>query len=156
MRTLLVLRVNGVDHEVEADPRMTLLHVVREHIGLTGSKEGCSTGACGACTMIVDDRAVYSCLMLAGSAQGRSVSTIEGLAPPPTVHPLQQAFVDEGAIQCGFCIPGMIMAAKALLDEMPELTDDEIRHGLSGNYCRCTGYTKIVKAISTAAREFRK
>jgi carbon-monoxide dehydrogenase small subunit len=106
--------------------------------------------------MIVDDRAVYSCLMLAGSAQGRSVSTIEGFAPPPTVHPLQQAFVDEGAIQCGFCIPGMIMAAKALLDEMPELTDDEIRHGLSGNYCRCTGYTKIVKAISTAAREFRK
>ncbi len=145
------LQVNDREYEVFTEPNRTLLEVVRDELRLTGAKEGCGTGDCGACTMIVDGRAVTSCLMLAPDASGRSVRTIEGLAADGTLHPLQQAFIDHGSVQCGFCIPGMIMASVALLERNPQPTREEIRRGVAGNLCRCTGYRKIIEAIESIA-----
>lgn len=145
------LRVNGEDHEVYAEPNLTLLEVVRDELRLTGAKEGCGTGDCGACTMHLDGENVTSCLVLGVEAQGRDVLTIEGLAQDGKLHPLQQAFIDHGALQCGFCIPGMILSGVALLERNPHPTREEIRQGIAGNLCRCTGYTKIVDAIEAVA-----
>ncbi len=147
------ITMNGSPRELAVEPHRTLLDVVRRELGLTGSKEGCGTGDCGACSMIVDGRVVTSCLMLAVEADGSEIQTIEGLAQNGRLHPLQQAFIDHGAVQCGFCTPGMIVAAKALLDANPNPTSEEVRRGLAGNLCRCTGYTKIIEAVMAAARE---
>ena len=145
------LTVNGKQYEVEIQPWDTLLDVIREKLGLTGTKEGCGLGECGACTVIMDGETINSCLVLAMEADGKEITTIEGLAKGEKLHPVQQAFVDEGGLQCGFCTPGMIISAKALLDENPNPSEDEIRRGIAGNFCRCTGYTKIIKSIKTAA-----
>jgi carbon-monoxide dehydrogenase small subunit len=155
MKKLLRLRVNGENYEVFIDPWKTLVGVLREDLGLTGTKEGCNTGNCGVCTVLIDGKAVKSCLVLASQAQGKDILTIEGLSKDG-LHPLQQAFVDHFAIQCGFCTPGMIVAGKALLDENPNLTEEEVKLGLSGNLCRCTGYVKIVEAVLAAAARMRK
>jgi len=142
--------VNGESHELSVPPWRTLLEVIREVLGLTGTKEGCSLGECGACTVIMDGKAVNSCLVLAAEADGKQIVTIEGLADGNKLHPIQQAFVEHGGLQCGFCTPGMIMSAKALLDETPTPTEEEIRRGIAGNLCRCTGYTKIIESIKAA------
>jgi len=134
------------------EPRQSLLQLLREELHLTGTKEGCSEGECGACTVLLDGRTVDSCLIFALEAQGREVTTIEGLAQGDQLHPVQKTFAEYGAVQCGFCTPGMILAAKALLDSNPHPTEAEIRQGISGNLCRCTGYVKIVEAIQAAAR----
>ncbi len=147
----LSLRVNGERYELEVEPQRTLLEVVRDDLRLAGAKEGCGTGDCGACSMIVDGRLVTSCLLLAAEAEGAEIVTIEGLARDGKLHPLQQAFLDHSAVQCGFCTPGMILAAKCLLDDNPHPSKEEIRHAIAGNLCRCTGYTKIVEAIAAAA-----
>ena len=149
------LTVNGDLQELFVEPRKTLLAVIRDTIGLTGTKEGCSTGDCGACTVIVDGEPVTSCMMLAVSANGKEVTTIEGISSPGELHPVQQAFLEKGGYQCGFCTPGFIMAAKALLDDNPNIPEDEMRHALGGNICRCTGYTKIVEAVLSAAETMR-
>ena len=143
--------VNGEPVEVLVQPYVTLLDALREDLGLTGPKEGCGTGDCGACTVHVDGKVVASCLMLAMQARGRKVRTIEGLGGVDTLHPLQDAFVRHGVPQCGFCIPGVLMAAAALLEENPRPSEEQIRYGIAGNLCRCTGYTKMVTAISEAA-----
>jgi len=143
--------LNGEPAEVLVQPWDTLLDALRERMGLTGPKEGCGTGDCGACTVHVDGRVVASCLMLAMQARGRKVRTIEGLAGAGALHPLQDAFVRHGVPQCGFCIPGVLMAAAALLEENPRPSEEEIRYGIAGNLCRCTGYTTMVAAISEAA-----
>ena len=145
------LKVNGRSHEIHAEPNRTLLEVVRDELRLTGAKEGCGTGDCGACTLLVDGRVVTSCLMLWPEAAGREVRTIEGLADGGELHPLQRAFVEHGAVQCGFCIPGMILAGVATLERVPSATRAEIRDGIAGNLCRCTGYQKIVDAIESVA-----
>ncbi len=145
------LNVNGRSHEIHAEPNRTLLEVVRDELRLTGAKEGCGTGDCGACTLLVDGRVVTSCLMLWPEAAGREVRTIEGLADGGELHPLQRAFVEHGAVQCGFCIPGMILAGVATLERVPSATRAEIRDGIAGNLCRCTGYQKIVDAIESVA-----
>ena len=150
-KLILSCTVNGEPVEVLVQPYVTLLDALREDIGLTGPKEGCGTGDCGACTVHVDGRVVASCLMLAMQARGRKVRTIEGLAGTGALHPLQDAFVRHGVPQCGFCIPGVLMAAAALLEENPRPSEEEIRYGIAGNLCRCTGYTKMVTAISEAA-----
>jgi carbon-monoxide dehydrogenase small subunit len=136
---------------VEVDAKDLLLLVLREKLGLTGTKEGCGTGECGACTVLVNGEPVNSCLYLAVRADGKSVLTIEGLAQGGQLHPLQQAFIDNAAVQCGFCAPGMLLSAKALLDRNPRPTEREIREGIAGNICRCTGYVKVVKAIQQAS-----
>ena len=141
------LKVNHRVYHVQVAANRTLLDVLRNELGLTGAKEGCGTGSCGACTVLVDGRAVNACLVLAAEVQGRSITTIEGLADNGELHPLQQAFMDEGAVQCGFCTPGVILSAKALLDEAPRPSESQIRRAIAGNLCRCTGYDKIVKAI---------
>ncbi|MBI2369681.1 MAG: (2Fe-2S)-binding protein [Deltaproteobacteria bacterium] len=151
MKELITLRVNGRGHEVRVAPWDTLLDVLRNELGLTGTKEGCGEGDCGACTVVMDGRAVTSCLVLAREGQGREIQTIEGLASDHGLHPLQEAFVRYGAVQCGFCIPGMLMSAKALLDVTPRPTEGEVRAALAGNLCRCTGYVKIVEAVMAAA-----
>lgn len=151
MKRIIQLTVNGEQAEVAVAPNRTLLQVLREDLGLTGTKHGCGLGDCGACTVILDGKPVNSCLVLAVQAHGSEVLTIEGLAENGKLHPLQQAFVDKGGIQCGFCSPGMILSAKALLDENPKPTEHEIRMAISGNLCRCTGYQKIVEAIQAAA-----
>ncbi len=148
--------VNGDPVEFLADPGMTLLDVLRDELLLTGSKEGCGSGDCGACSVIVDDRLVCSCLMLAPEAEGRRVATIEGLAQGGQLHPLQQKFLEHAALQCGFCTPGLLMAAKALLDANPDPTETEVRYWLAGNLCRCTGYDKIVRAVMDAAADLRQ
>jgi len=153
--TTLQLRVNGQDREIRAHPAERLLDVLRGQLGLTGAKEGCGTGQCGACTVLVDGRPVASCMVFAADAAGREITTIEGLARPGQLHPLQRAFLEHGAVQCGFCTPGMILAAKALLDQNSSPTDEEIRRALAGNLCRCTGYRKIFEAISSIARAAR-
>lgn len=142
--------LNGEERVFMVGPEESLLHVLRERAGLTGAKKGCGLGECGACTVILDGRAVNSCCVFAAQADGGRVETIEGLGSPDQPHPLQQAFVDAGAIQCGFCTPGMIMAAKALLDRNPHPAREEIRQALSGNLCRCTGYEKIEQAVLMA------
>jgi carbon-monoxide dehydrogenase small subunit len=148
----MTLTVNGTPYEVAIEPRQSLLQLLREELHLTGTKEGCSEGECGACTVLLDGKTVDSCLIFALEAQGREVTTIEGLAQGDQLHPIQKAFAEYGAVQCGFCTPGMILAAKALLDSNPHPTELEIRQGISGNLCRCTGYVKIVEAIQAAAR----
>ena len=153
---LIKLNVNGQDYELSLPPHRTLLEVIREELGLTGTKEGCSLGECGACTVIMDGKTVNSCLVLASEANGKSIITIEGLANGDKLHPIQQAFIDHGGFQCGFCTPGMIMSAKALLDANPHPTDEEIRRGISGNFCRCTGYTKIIESIKAAAKDMEE
>lgn len=146
------LRVNGEIYEVSVRPNETLLDVLRDKIGLTGTKKGCDTGQCGACTVLLDGKPVPSCLMLAVDAKDKDILTIEGLADNGRLHPLQEAFVKEGAVQCGYCTPAMILSAKALLDTNPKPTELEIKEAIAGNLCRCTGYVKIIKAISTAAK----
>jgi len=156
MKVPLAFTINGSSAKVEVEPSARLLDVLREGLGLTGTKEGCGEGECGACTVIVDGRAVNSCLFPALEAEGKAVRTIEGLeGPGRTLSPLQQAFVDRGAIQCGFCTPGMIMASQALLERNPDPTDGEIREALAGNLCRCTGYVQILEAVREAARAIR-
>jgi carbon-monoxide dehydrogenase small subunit len=152
VKQLITLTVNGVTHEVAIEPRQSLLQVLREELHLTGTKEGCSEGECGACTVILDGQTVDSCLVFGLEAHGREILTIEGVSQGGQLHPLQQAFADYGGVQCGFCTPGMILAAKALLDSNPQPTEAEIRRGISGNLCRCTGYVKIVEAIKAAAQ----
>jgi len=151
MKKTISLKVNGESHTVEVDAKDLLLQVLREKLNLTGTKEGCGTGECGACTVLVEGEPVNSCLYLAVRADGKSVVTIEGLAANGKLHPLQQAFIDNAAVQCGFCAPGMLLSAKALLDRNPRPTERQIREGIAGNICRCTGYVKIVKAIRQAA-----
>ncbi|HTO10907.1 MAG TPA: (2Fe-2S)-binding protein [Candidatus Binatia bacterium] len=148
----MTLTINDEPVDVLVRPYETLLDTLRETLGLTGPKEGCGTGDCGACTVHLDGKAVASCLVLALQARNRSVKTIEGLGTSSVLHPLQDAFVRHGVPQCGFCIPGVLMAAAALLDETPRPSEDEIRYGIAGNLCRCTGYTKMVTAIAEAAQ----
>lgn len=151
MKERVTLLVNGEQHLVDVEPYWTLLDVLRRELGLTGTKKGCDTGDCGACTVLIDGRAVNSCLVLAVAAEGKNITTIEGIAQNGKLHPLQAAFIQNGAVQCGYCTPGMIMSAKALLDENPHPTEEEIRKGIAGNLCRCTGYAKIVEAIAAAS-----
>lgn len=147
----LELKVNGTLHTVVAPPNRTLLEVLREQLGYIGTKRACRVGDCGACTVIMDGRAILSCLTLAVEARGKEIVTIEALGTGDLPHPIQKSFVDCGAVQCGFCTPGMVMSAKALLDENPHPTTDEVRQSIAGNLCRCTGYAKIVEAIEDAA-----
>ena len=150
-KQFVTLRVNGEEREVAVVPNRTLLEVLREDLLLTGTKEACDDGVCGTCTVLVDGMPMRSCLVLAVQAQGREITTIEGLADGRELHPIQQAFIDEGAIQCGYCTPGMVLTAKALLEDTPAPSDLEIMRAISGNFCRCTGYNKIVRAIASAA-----
>jgi carbon-monoxide dehydrogenase small subunit len=151
-KQIIELTVNGDRYEVAVEPSRSLAEVLREDLGLTGTKIGCNQGDCGACTVLIDGRSVASCMTLAVEAQHREITTIEGLAASlQNLHPIQEAFVEHGAVQCGFCTSGMIMSAKNLLDKNPSPSEQEIRHALSGNLCRCTGYTKIVEAIDAAA-----
>ena len=150
-KQLITLNVNGEHHEVAIEPHWTLLETVRDHLRLTGSKEGCGTGDCGACSMLVDGRLLTSCLMLGAQADGCQITTVEGLTQNGTLHLVQQAFIEKGGVQCGFCTPGMIMAAKNLLDSNPTPGIDDIREGLAGNLCRCTGYAKIYDSVLAAA-----
>ncbi len=147
--------INGEPVEFLCETQQTLLDVLRNELNLTGSKEGCASGDCGACTVIVDGRMVCSCLMLGVEAEGHSVTTVEGIAQGDKLHPVQQRFLEYAALQCGFCTPGFIVAAKALLDENPNPTESEIRYWLAGNLCRCTGYDKIVRAVQAAAADVR-
>lgn len=148
--------VNNEPVEFLCDPTQTMLDVLRDQLGLTGSKEGCGSGDCGACSIIVDGRLVCACLMLGAEAEGRAIETIEGMAQGEALHPLQQKFIDIAALQCGICTPGVLVASKALLDRNPNPTETEIRYWLAGNLCRCTGYDKIVKAVMEVAAEMRK
>jgi carbon-monoxide dehydrogenase small subunit len=152
----ITLTVNNERHTVETDARTLLVHLIREQLGLTGTHIGCDTSSCGACTVLVDGKAVKSCTMFAVQAGGTSVETIEGVAPASGLHPLQEGFWERHGLQCGYCTPGMIMSAKALLAQNPNPTEDEIRYGISGNLCRCTGYVKIVEAIQFAAAKLRE
>ena len=149
-------RINGRNTEVDVDPMKRLLDVLREDLGLTGTKEGCAKGECGACSVIVDGKLVDSCLYPAAQAQGKEITTIEGISDGRKLHPVQQSFIEEGAVQCGFCTPGMVLAAKALLDRNPQPSDLEIRQALAGNLCRCTGYSKIIKAVKKTAIKLRR
>ena len=146
------LNVNGATHQLDVEPRLLLVHALRDELGLTGTHVGCDTSNCGACTVHLDGRAVKSCTVLAVQADGADVTTIEGLAPEGELHPLQEAFWNDHALQCGYCTPGMIMAAAGLLARNPNPTEDEVRHALEGNLCRCTGYHNIVKAVLDAAK----
>jgi carbon-monoxide dehydrogenase small subunit len=150
------ITVNGKPYELSVRPWATLLEVIREDLGLTGTKEGCGVGECGACTVIMNGKSVNACLVLAPEADGKEITTIEGLAEGEKLDPIQQAFYEIGGLQCGFCTPGMIMSTKALLAQTPEPTDHEIRKGLEGNFCRCTGYTKIFESVREASRKSRR
>ena len=152
MEKTIHVTVNNTPLELSVEPNQTLLEVIREQLRLTGTKAGCLVGDCGACTVLVDGKPVNSCLVLAVQAEGKHVTTIEGVETPQGLHPLQAAFVDKGAIQCGYCTPGMILSAKSLLDRNPGAGEAEIREAISGNLCRCTGYQKIVEAILFAGR----
>ncbi len=147
------LTVNEKEYELQVKPWATLLDIIRDDLGLTGTKEGCGEGECGACTVIVDGKAVNSCIMLAAEANGKKVTTIEGLADGDKLHPVQEAFLEMGGMQCGFCTPGMILSTKILLDANKNPTEEEIRKGLEGNFCRCTGYTKIFESVRAAAQK---
>jgi len=153
MKHLINLKVNGESYEIAVDSHRTLLEALREDLLLTGTKKGCGIGDCGACTVLMDGVPVFSCLVLAVEADGHEIMTIEGMAEGPELHPIQQAFVEKGAIQCGFCTPGMVLNAYALLQENPEPSEKEIRRAISGNLCRCTGYQKIVEAIGEAGKK---
>ena len=152
-KEIITLTVNGESYEALVKPNSTLLDVLRDQLELTGSKRGCDAGDCGSCTVIMDGRPVNACLVLALKAEGREITTIEGLAEGTQLHPIQEAFVEYGAIQCGFCTPGMVLSAKALLDRNPKPTEEEIKSGIAGNLCRCTGYIKIVEAIQAASQK---
>jgi len=147
--------INGEPAEFLCEPQQTLLDVLRDELGLTGTKEGCSSGDCGACSVILDDRVVCSCLVLAAEAEGARITTVEGLATGDVLHALQHQFLEHAALQCGFCTPGLLVAAKALLDRNPNPSETEVRYGLAGNLCRCTGYDKVVRAVLDAAAEMR-
>lgn len=153
----IVLTVNGKNTPMMVEKNWNLLYVLREVMGLTGAKCGCSTGDCGACKVLVDSQAVNACLILARNAQGKKIVTIEGLSNGTKLHPIQQAFIDAGAVQCGYCTPGMVISAKAFLDKIPEPTEEQIREeGIFNNLCRCTGYVKIVDAILLAAKRMKE
>ena len=152
----IVLKVNGTNYRLRIEPRRTLVEVLREDLGLTGTKKSCNEGDCGACTVLMDGKPVASCLVLAIDAQGKGILTIEGLSEGEKLHPIQEAFLKHGAIQCGFCTPGMVMSAKALLDKNLEPTTTEIRKAISGNLCRCTGYQHIVDSIMAASKMMQK
>jgi carbon-monoxide dehydrogenase small subunit len=156
MNHAITLKVNGELYKVSVRSDHTLLDVLREQLNLTGTKDGCRAGECGACTVIMNGASVNACLVLAVEADGSDIKTIEGLSNGDELHPIQKAFVEEGAIQCGFCTPGMVMSAKALLDRYPDPTPDEIRKGIRGNICRCTGYKKIERAIMHASQTIRR
>jgi aerobic-type carbon monoxide dehydrogenase small subunit (CoxS/CutS family) len=147
--------LNGANVEVSAPPHWTLLRVLREKLGLTGTKEGCGIGECGACTVLVDGAPVHSCLILTPKVEGREVRTIEGLGTRNFLHPLQQSFIEHGAVQCGFCTPGMLMSAKALLEKNPHPTKDEVKEAISGHLCRCTGYHQMIEAIIEASTKYQ-
>ena len=147
--------VNGDEAEFLCEPRETLLDCVRDKLHMTGAKEGCGTGDCGACSVTVDGRLVCSCLMLGVEAEGKEITTIEGMADGDNLHPLQQKFIEHAALQCGICTPGILVAAKALLERNPDPTEEELRYWLAGNLCRCTGYDKIIRAVMDAAAEMR-
>ena len=148
-------KINGDETEFLCDPRETLLDVLRDRLNLTGTKEGCGTGDCGACTVTINDRLVCSCLMLGVEASGKSIETIEGMAKGDTLHPLQKKFVEHAALQCGICTPGILVAAKNLLEKNPDPNEEQVRYWLAGNLCRCTGYDKIIRAVLDAAKEMR-
>lgn len=151
MKVDICLNINGEEYSVAVEPKRTLLDVIREDIGLTGTKKGCDSGDCGACTIIMEGDPINSCIVLAVDANGKKITTIEGLAANGTLDPLQNAFLNHGAVQCGFCTPGMVLAAKALLDKNPHPNEEQIREGMVGNLCRCTGYVKIVEAIKSVS-----
>ena len=153
MKRLFNLRVNGEIFEVETYAHRTLLEVLRNELGFTGTKRGCDQGECGACTVLLDGNPVNACLILVPDAEDKDIQTVEGLAEDDKLHPLQKAFINHGAIQCGFCTPGMILSAKALLDKNPDPSEMEVKEAISGNLCRCTGYAKIVKAIHSVAKK---
>ncbi len=155
-KEIAVFRVNGREYDVIIEPHMLLIDVLRDQLGFTGTKYACGAGDCGACTVLIDGKPCFSCLTLAVTAKGKSIVTIEGVADGNELDPLQQAFVDRGAVQCGFCTPGMILSAKALLDENPDPSREDIKLALAGNLCRCTGYVKIVDAVETAAATMRQ
>ena len=155
-KRLLRLQVNGRIHEVASETNRTLLAILREDLRLTGTKEGCGLGECGSCTVLLDGKPVNACLVLGSQAEGSRIETIEGLAEGNVLHPIQEAFVEKGAIQCGFCTPGMILTAKAFLEENGDPTEEEVRKAISGNLCRCTGYEKIVEAILDAAAAMKE
>lgn len=148
--------INGDSVEYLCDPRETLLDVLRDRLGLTGAKEGCGTGDCGACTVMMDGRPVCSCLVLGAEAEGKDIATVEGMAGGEDLHPLQQKFIEYAALQCGICTPGILVAAKALLDQNPDPTETEVRYWLAGNLCRCTGYDKIIRAVMDTAADLRE
>jgi carbon-monoxide dehydrogenase small subunit len=154
-KTHVTMTVNGEAAELLCDTRATLLDVLRDELDLTGSKEGCSSGDCGACNVMLDGRLVCSCLVLGAEAEGREIETIEGMADDDRLHPLQQTFLEEAALQCGICTPGFLVASKALLDRHPDPTETEVRYWLAGNLCRCTGYDKIVRAVMLTAADMR-
>ncbi|MBD31655.1 MAG: ferredoxin [Acidimicrobiaceae bacterium] len=154
-RTHITTVINGDENEFLTEDSTSLLNALRDEVGLTGAKEGCGTGDCGACSILVDDRVNCACLMFAPEADGTVILTVEGLADSGELHPLQQCFLEGAALQCGICTPGFLMAAKALLDKNPDPTETEIRYALAGNLCRCTGYDKIIRAVQEAAREMR-
>ena len=156
MKTPATFLVNGRPYELAIEPHYLLIEVLRDHLGLTGTKHSCGVGNCGACTVLVEGEPVLACLTLALDVRDKPILTIEGMAEDGVLHPLQQAFIDYGAIQCGFCTPGMIMSAKALLDKNPSPSEGEVREALAGNICRCTGYVKIVEAVLAAAEMMRK
>ena len=152
MKQIIKLTVNNQEYELLVASNKTLLEVIRDDLGLTGTKKGCDSGECGACTVLLDDMPVLSCITLACEADGRKIQTVEGLVKDGELHPVQKAFIEHGAIQCGFCTPGMILSANALLESNPSPTTEEIKKGISGNLCRCTGYTKIIQAIQWASK----
>ena len=156
MRRIVRITINGLLREVAVPANRTLLDLLREDLDLTGTKHGCGEGDCGACTVLLDGEPVNACLVLAAEAEGREVTTIEGLARGALLHPVQQAFVDAGAVQCGYCTPGMVLVAAALVARNPSPTESDVRHALSGNFCRCTGYQKIVEAVLTASARVRE
>ena len=147
--------LNGASVEVSVPPHWTLLRLLREKLGLTGTKEGCGIGECGACTVLIDGVPVHACLFLAPKVEGREVQTIEGLGTRESLHPLQQSFIEHGAVQCGFCTPGMLMSSKALLQKNPHPTKEEVKEAISGNLCRCTGYNQIIEAIIEASNKYQ-
>ncbi len=156
MERTITVTVNGVSHTAAVEPRLLLVHFLREVLNLTGTHIGCDTTSCGACTVLLDGVPIKSCTFFAVQVDGRSITTVEGLARDGELHPIQQGFKEEHGLQCGFCTPGMLLVAKALLDENPDPTEDQIRWAISGNICRCTGYQNIVKAIQWAARRLRE
>lgn len=154
MKKTITFNLNGESIQFEIEPHLTLLQLLREKLELTGTKEGCGMGECGACTVLLDGKMVNSCIFPAMEVDGKSVITIEGLTDAQgNLHPIQKAFIELGAVQCGFCTPGMVLAAKSLLDENPKPTEEEIRHGIAGNLCRCTGYIQIIQAIKAASEQ---